>query len=301
MLAVMSGCAQESGGSEKEGLTKVGMTVMTLDNPYFVAFQNSLEQQAEEHGFEPLISSADFDLAKQQSQIETFITKDVDVILLNAVDSRGIAGAVQQAKQADIPVIAVDVGADGGTTATVMSDNYQAGKLAGEYIVERLNGEGNVVLLNGNPITSIFDRVDGFKEAIKGTDIEVVAEQNGKLNRDESYKKMENVLSSHQEGEIDAVFGVNDPTSIGGYLAAKSAGRTDIFFSSVDGSEAAVEFIKEESDMFGFTAAQHPEQEVVEAIKLAKKIIKGEEVPEETLVPVDPVSDENVDEFEPEF
>jgi len=298
------GKEEASGGAEETGskkLTKVGLTVMTLDNPYFVAFKNSLEAESEKEGFEALINSADFDLAKQQAQIENFISKGVDVILLNAVDSQGIAGGVQQAVAAGIPVIAVDVGADGGTTATVMSDNYQAGVLAGEYLAERLGGKGNVVLLNGNPITSIFDRVDGFKEAIaKHPDIKIVAEQNGELNRDKSYSVMENVLSSNPKGEIDAVYGVNDPTAIGGYLAAQAAERTELFFVGVDGSQAAIDFIKKD-ETFGFTAAQHPEQEIVEAIKLAKDILAGKEVEEEVLVPVDPVSKENVDEFEPEF
>ncbi|MBO1511840.1 substrate-binding domain-containing protein [Metabacillus bambusae] len=293
-----------SGGGEEAGskkLSKVGLTVMTLDNPYFVAFKNSLEAEAEKEGFEALVNSADFDLAKQQSQIENFISKGVDVILINAVDSQGIAGGVQQAVAAGIPVIAVDVGADGGTTATVMSDNYQAGVLAGEYLAERLGGKGNVVLLNGNPITSIFDRVDGFKEAIaKYPDIKIVAEQNGELNRDKSYSVMENILSSNPVGEIDAVYGVNDPTAIGGYLAAKAADRTELFFVGVDGSQDAIDFIKKD-DMFGFTAAQHPEQEIVEAIKLAKDLLAGKEVKEEILVPVDPVSKDNVDTFKPEF
>ncbi|WP_226036081.1 substrate-binding domain-containing protein [Aquibacillus saliphilus] len=292
-----------SGDGEKgaKKIEKVGLTVMTLDNPYFVAFQTSLEAEAEKEGFEALINSADFDLAKQQAQIESYITKGVDVILLNAVDSQGIAGGVQQAVAAGIPVIAVDVGADGGTTATVMSDNYQAGVMAGEYLAERLDGKGNVVLVNGNPITSIFDRVDGFKEAISEyPDIKIVAEQNGELNRDKSYSVMENILSSNPVGEIDAVYGVNDPTAIGAYLAAKAADRTELFFVGVDGSQAAVDFIKED-DVFGFTAAQHPEQEIVEAIQLTKDLLAGEEIEEEILVPVDPVSNENANEFEPEF
>lgn len=200
--------AEESGEGK---LTKVGMTVMTLDNPYFVAFKESLDEMAEKEGFEAITESADFDLAKQQAQVEAFIQKKVDVILLNAVDSQGIAGAVQQAVDAGVPIIAVDVDAAGGVTATITSDNYQAGKLAGEYMVERLGGKGNVVLINGNPISSVFDRVEGFKDAIKDyPDIKIVEDQNGKLNRDDSYKVMENILASHPEGTIDAVFGVND-------------------------------------------------------------------------------------------
>ncbi|GAA3314496.1 hypothetical protein GCM10020331_007130 [Ectobacillus funiculus] len=97
------------------------------------------KEAAKELGGEAIVVSADYDLSKQMAQVEDFYyEKKVDMILLNAVDSKGIAAAVQQAKAAGIPVIAVDVGADGGVSATVASDNYLAGKLAGEYLLKRL-------------------------------------------------------------------------------------------------------------------------------------------------------------------
>jgi len=292
-----------SGGGDSGGkqLKKVALTVMTLDNPYFVAYKESLEEVAKAEGFEAIVEGADFDLAKQQAQIEAFIQKKVDLILVNAVDSKGIAGGVQQAVEAGIPIIAVDVDADGGVNATVMSDNFQAGKLAGEYLVKRLNGKGNVVLLNGNPITSIFDRVAGFKEAIKDyPDIKIIEDQNGKQNRDDANKVFENILASHKEGTIDAVFGVNDPTSIGAYLAAKAANRHEFFFVSVDGSKDAVELIKTD-DMFAQTSAQHPKAQVVKAIELAKDLLAGKKVERTVLIPVDSVSKETLDSFTPEF
>jgi ribose transport system substrate-binding protein len=288
-------------GTEKKGeLKKVGMTVMTLNNPYFVRFKESLEEQAKKHGFEAIVQGADLDLAKQQSQVENFIQQGVDVIFLNAVDSRGVAAAVQQAKAAGIPVIAVDVGADGGVQATITSDNFEAGKLAGEYVVKKLNGEGNVVLVNGTPITAIFDRIEGFKAALEGTNVKITTDQNGELDRDKSFSVMENILSSHKEGDIDAVFGVNDPTTIGAYLAAQSAGRDDFFFVSVDGSKEAVDFIKKD-DQFAQTSQQFPSKEIEKAVAIAKKIVKGEEVEKEILIPVSSISDETIDTFVPEF
>jgi len=294
---------QNGGGGDtgEKKIRSVGMTLMTLDNPYFVAYKEALDELAAKEGFTATTESADFDLAKQQAQIEAFIQKKVDVILLNAVDSRGIAGAVQQAVAANIPVIAVDVEADGGVTTSITSDNFQAGQLAGQYLVEKLNGKGNVVLINGNPVTSVFDRVDGFKDAIKDyPDIKIIEDQNGKLNRDDSYKVFENILASHPEGTIDAVFGVNDPTSIGAYLAAKAANRSDFFFVSVDGSQAAVDIMKTD-EMFAQTSQQHPKAQVAKAIELTKLIINGEKVEEKVLIPTDSIHQGNLDQFVPEF
>lgn len=291
----------ESGDAGEKKIQSVGMTLMTLDNPYFVAYKEALDELAEKEGFTATTESADFDLAKQQAQIEAFIQKKVDVILLNAVDSRGIAGAVQQAVAANIPVIAVDVEADGGVTTSITSDNFQAGQLAGQYVVERLNGKGNIVLINGNPVTSVFDRVDGFKDAIKDyPDLKIIEDQNGKLNRDDSYKVFENILASHPEGTIDAVFGVNDPTTIGAYLAAKAANRSDFFFVSVDGSQAAVDIMKTD-EMFAQTSQQHPKAQVAKAIELTKRIINGEKVEEKVLIPTDSIHQGNLDQFVPEF
>ncbi|HJV17330.1 MAG TPA: substrate-binding domain-containing protein [Bacillales bacterium] len=283
-------------------LTNVGMTLMTLNNPYFVAMKKSLDEQAQIEGFKDTVVGADLDLSKQQAQIEDFIQKKVDLIIVNAVDSKGIAGAVQEAVQAHIPVIAVDVTADGGSTATVMSDNFTAGKLAGEYLAKRLNGNGNVVIVNGTPISSIFDRVDGFKEALKAyPNIKIISEdQNGKLSRDESNKVMENLLTAHPKGQINAVFGVNDPTAIGAYLAAKSANRNEIFFVGVDGSQAAVDILKKDNT-FGETSAQHPDQEIVKAVELGKQLMEGKKLDSKTpyLVPVDPITKDNVDKYTP--
>ena len=290
----------QTASSTKSGekkITKVGMTVMTLDNPYFVAYQKALNSEAKKDGFQATVQSADLDLAKQQAQVEDFITKHVDVILLNAVDKKGIAGAVQEAVAAGIPVIAVDAEADGGTTATVESDNYAAGKLAADYVAKRLNGKGNVVVMNGLPMSSIMDRVQGFKDVLKKyPNIKVVAEQNGKNNRSDSNTVFENVLSAHQKGTIDAVFGANDPIAIGSYLAAKNDNRSDMFFAGVDGSSDAVNLIKE-NGTFAYTSAQHPSKQVEKAIELAQQVINGKKVDNKKpyLVPVDPISKDKSD------
>ncbi|MFB9761111.1 substrate-binding domain-containing protein, partial [Ectobacillus funiculus] len=125
LLLIMAACSNGSSnsastsasGSEDKKI-KIGLTVGTLSNPFFVSMSKGAKEAAKELGGEAIVVSADYDLSKQMAQVEDFITKKVDMILLNAVDSKGIAAAVQQAKAAGIPVIAVDVGADGGVSAT---------------------------------------------------------------------------------------------------------------------------------------------------------------------------------------
>ncbi|MDQ7862445.1 substrate-binding domain-containing protein [Peribacillus frigoritolerans] len=210
VIAAMTACsgASESSNGSTDGnegqkgnkqLT-IGVAVGSLANPFFVSMAKGAEEAGKELGAEVLVESAEYDLAKQAAQIENFITKKVDIILLNAVDTKGIAAAVQQAKAADIPVVAIDTNAEGGVDATVTSDNYQAGKLAGEYVIEQLDGKGKIVIIDGPPVSAVSDRIQGFEDAIKDSEIKVIAKQNGEGNREKALTVMESILQANSSG-----------------------------------------------------------------------------------------------------
>ncbi|WP_134704849.1 substrate-binding domain-containing protein [Ammoniphilus sp. YIM 78166] len=298
--ACSNGGSPTAGTSEpdsKEKKIKIGLTVGTLSNPFFVSMAKGAEAAAKELGGEVIVVSADYDLAKQMAQVEDFITKKVDMILLNAVDSKGIAAAVAQAKAAGIPVIAVDVGAEGGVDATVSSDNYLAGKLAGEYLLERLQNKGNIVIIDGPPVTAVTDRIKGFEDAIKGSEVKVVAKQNGEGNREKALTVMENILQANPSGKIDAVFAINDPEALGVQIAAEQANRDKEFFIlGVDGAPEAIEELKKNKS-FVATSAQHPDMIVKQAVDIGLKIINGEKVDPENKVPVELVTQDSVDSY----
>ncbi|UUZ96565.1 substrate-binding domain-containing protein [Paenibacillus sp. P25] len=273
----------------------IGLTVQNLSNPFFVAMSKGAAEAANKNNAEVITVSADGDLAKQTSQIEDFITKKVSMILVNAVDSKGIAGAVAQAKATNIPIIAVDVGADGGVNAVVTSDNFLAGKLAGEYIVKRLNGKGNVAVLDGPPVTAVTDRIAGFEAAVKGTDIKIVAKQNGNGNRETALTMMETILQANGKGKVDAVFAINDPSGVGAKIAAEQAGRDkEMFIVGVDGAPDAVTALKEKKS-FAASSAQHPFDMIQKAVEVGFQILKGEKVESVIKVPVDLITQDNVD------
>ena len=285
--------ASES-GKEDEKLT-IALSVGTLANPFFVAMGKGAEEAGKELGAEVIVESAEYDLAKQTSQIENFITQKVDVILLNAVDTKGIAAAVQQAKDAGIPVIAVDVNAEGGVDATVTSDNYQAGQLAGEYVIEQLGGKGNIVIIDGPPVSAVADRIQGFEDAIKDSDIKVVAKQNGEGNREKALTVMESILQANPSGSIQAVFAINDPEAIGVEIAQEQAGRKDEFFIvGVDGAPEATEAMAKENSSIYATSAQSPSEMVKKAAEIGMKVKNGEDVEDLIKVPVELVTQETL-------
>lgn len=297
MIAVLVlGLASVSFAKSHEGI-KVGITFMTTNNPFFVAMLDAVKDEVEgELNGQVIVSDGQFNVAKQLSDVEDMIVQGIELLLFNAVDSDAAEPAVEMAKEAGIPVVCLDVDAAGPRDMFIGSDNYQAGVQAGEYTVERLGGEGKVVIINGTPITSVRNRYKGFKDVIaEYPGIEIVAEQNGETNLTKSLEVMENVLQS--QSEIDAVFGINDPTALGILAAVESAGREDeMFISGVDGSPDGVQAILDGTAMAA-TSAQNPAEIGRLGVEYGLKILDGEEVPEILPVPVELITIDNAEGF----
>jgi ribose transport system substrate-binding protein len=281
-------------------LESVALTVGDLGNPFFVQIAHGAETQAKQINEKVKFTalSSGYDVNTQTNQIDNFISSNVNLILLGAADSKGIAPAVMRAKQAGVTVVAVDVGAEGGVDATVTSNNKQAGTKDGAYVAERLKGKGQIVVVNGPPVTAVTDRVDGFLEEIKKhPDLKIISQdQNAGGSRDGGLRVMSDLLTAFPK--IDAVFAINDPTAIGCDLAAKQAQRKDFFIVGVDGSPDIVPFLKDPASLVAATAAQDPFLMAEEAVKIGSEIMGGKKPKEElTLIPVGLITKENVERY----
>lgn len=281
-------------------LKAVAVTVGDLGNPFFVQIAHGAEAQAKKYN--PAVKftaeSSNYDVNNQTNQMDNFISSGVNLILLNAADSKGIAPAVLRAKAAGITVVAVDVAAEGGVDATVTSNNKQAGELDGKYVADRLKGKGQVVVVNGPPVSAVTDRVAGFVEVIKQyPDIKIVSQdQNAGGSRDGGLRVMTDLLTAFPK--IDAVFAINDPTAIGCDLAAKQAQRKDFFIVGVDGAPDVVPSLKDPDSLIAASAAQDPYTMSGKAVEIGYDIINGKK-PEQplTLIPVQLITKENVDQY----
>src|SRR6202023_2207878 len=232
------------------------------------------------------------------SQIKDFISAGVDMIVLGAANSKAIATSVKQAKARGIVVVAVDVGAEGGVDATVMSDNKQAGEQAGQYIIDKLHGKGQVIIVNGQPVTSVRDRVAGALSVFKKyPEVKILSQnQNAEGTSQGGQRVMSDLLPSYRH--VDAVFAVNDPTAIGCALAAQQAGRTEFFIVGVDGSPEAVVALKRKQGLFEATAAQDPFVMAQKAVEAGYDVLQGKKPERETiLIPVKLVTRDNVNEY----
>jgi ribose transport system substrate-binding protein len=293
------GLAVHALAADKE-LKSVGLTVGDLGNPYFEQIVHGAAAQAKTYNPNVRVTSlsCNYDMKNQAGQMKDFMTSGVDLIVLGAANSKAIASSVKQAKARGIVVVAVDVGAEGGVDATVMSDNKQAGEQAAQYIVDKLHGKGQVIIVNGQPVTSVRDRVAGALSVFKKyPEIKILSQnQNAEGTSQGGQRVMSDLLTSYRH--VDAVFAVNDPTAIGCDLAAQQAGRTEFFIVGVDGSPEAVAALKRKQGLFEATAAQDPFVMAQKAVEAGYDILQGKKPERETiLIPVKLVTRDNVNEY----
>lgn len=301
-LALLSGMVFAAGQAEEDAPLSVAATFGDLGNPFFFTMGQGVEDAA--RAIDPnasvSVQSSGYDLNTQTSQMENFIANGVDIIILNAADTAGIAPAVRRAKEAGIIVVAADVNADGGVDATVTSNNFQAGQQAGQYIVDRLGGSGNVVIINGPPVSAFIDRVNGAQEVFAANPgINVLSDnQNAGGNREGGLRVMTDLLTAFDE--IDAVFAINDPSGIGADLAIRQAQRSDeMFVVGVDGAPDAVVALNDMESTFVATPSQDPYTMAVRAVEVAYEVMQGNAPADELiLIPTTLITRDNVDEYE---
>ncbi|WP_236838793.1 ribose ABC transporter substrate-binding protein RbsB [Caldalkalibacillus salinus] len=263
MVVLMTGCTTESpvngedvNRSDRDDETLViGLSISTLNNPFFVSLKEGAEQEADNQGVEIITVDAQDDPAKQVADVEDLVQQNVDILLINPTDGDAIVTAINTANDAGIPVITVDRAADGGEVlAHVASDNVAGGVLAGEKIIELVGDEGHIVELEGIAGTSAArDRGEGFNQAMSQSNLSVVASQPADFDRAQGLSVMENILQA--QDNIDAVFAHNDEMALGALQAIEAANR-DIIVVGFDATDDAVQAVEE--GRMAATVAQQP-------------------------------------------
>lgn len=299
--ALLSGTAPALTQSAPVTETRVAVVISDLSNPFFSRISREVEAAVTitEPSATVSVMSSGYDLARQLSQIDDVVEQGYDLLIVNAVDTDKIAPALESAKSAGVIVVALDVNAK-GAQITVTSDNVQAGTVACDYLAERLGGRGDVVVLNGPPVSAVRERVSGCKSALsRHADIRLLSDEGdsgGSILGGLTYMSALLATLPH----IDAVFSMNDPTALGANEAARQAGRDEFFIVSVDASPAAVHAMKQPGSRLVASVYQDPRAMAYRAVELAFALRAGEEVSSEPfLMPVELVTRETMDGFAP--
>jgi ribose transport system substrate-binding protein len=263
----------------------LGLSLSTLNNPFFVTLKEGAEAAAQAAGVELVVVDAQDDSAKEATNIEDLIQKEVDLLLINPTDADAIVPSIEKANEAGIPVFTIDRAASGGVVVShIASDNVAGGRMAAEFLCDALGGQGKVVELEGIAGTSAArDRGQGFNDYMSSecTGVEIVARQTANFNRAEGLSVFENILQA--QPEIDGVFAHNDEMILGAIEAAEAAGRTGIVFVGFDAIDDAVAAV--DAGKLAATIAQQPSEMGRLGVEYAVKYLGGESV--DTYVPVD--------------
>lgn len=284
-LLAATGCQREGGGGGAAGAKRIGVTLLTREHEFYRQLEAGLKEEAGKAGYELIVTSGDFDLAKQQSQIENFIVQKVDAIIVCPADSKGIGPAIEQANAAKIPVFTTDISAQGGqVVAHVASDNLSGGRLAADFIAKQLNGAGEVGIIGQQEVQSGLDRELGFKEEMrKHPGVKIVSVLNGGGVRDRALKAADDMLQGNPG--LKAIFGINDDSALGALSAAEARARKDLIIVGYDATPEAVQAIQRGSNLKA-DVAQQPADLGAKTIEAIKTHLGGGQVEKSIAVPV---------------
>lgn len=293
MLMFSSRNKNESGKPKRT----IGALYMTMNNPYFEVINEEIKAVVESRGDVLETRDSGMDADEQAKQVERFIDEKVDCILINAVDWKKIDTSLEKAKEADIPVIAVDtlVYNQGLVDGTVVSNNYQAGKQCAQDLMKRRK-TGKILFLVQSENKSAIDRIKGFKETLEnaGWKYENVGELECKGQLEVSQPLVESVLNKTKD--IDVVMALNDPSAMGAMAALDAEGMlSDVLVYGADGSPEAKTMIYE--NKMTATSAQSPRTTGKKTVEMLYKILEGKEKQKQYIVPVTLITKDNVDEY----
>ena len=300
--ALLSSCNRETARVGGGGKPTVALVLKTLNHPYFVDMRRGAQEAADRLGVTLQVQAAEreIDVEKQMQIVENLIQTGIQALAITPSGSREIVSALVKARDAKVPIVVVDTRLDPKAAADagvhpetfVGSDNYEGGKLAGEYLVKATGGKAHVGILEGIPGHETGDsRLRGFRDAVKDTaGVTIVASQPANWERDQGFNVFQNMLQAHPD--IDSVFACSDLMALGALEAISAAHRTGsikvVGFDALDDAKKAIA-----EGTMAASVAQFPAEMGRAAIESAVKVIRGEKIPDDIKVKLELVTRDN--------
>lgn len=292
----------EKGDSGKEGLTFAYCT-STLNNPFMTTIGDALKKACEAEGHKLITYDPQYDQSTQISQIEDAITQGVAGIFLLAVDSDGVKTVLESAKAKSVPVIAIDnpVSDVELVAANVASDNFNAGYIIGEAMMEDFPDGAKIAIIDSPTMVACVDRFEGFMKAIKDKGMtekfEICAQQDAQASLEKAMPIAENMLQANPD--IQAFYGINDPTALGIIATLKAAGKAvgkdGIKVYGVDGSPDGKQALVDGT--LDVTSAQSPVGLANTSYSNMKTVLDGGKIESDIKVDTFRIDAENVSKY----
>ncbi|MEV7201831.1 ABC transporter permease/substrate-binding protein [Streptomyces griseoluteus] len=292
-VAVVGATSFLHSGSASTANPKMGLSLSTLNNPFFVQIRSGAEAEAKKRGVDLTVTDAQNDASQQANQLQNFTSSKLGAIIVNPVDSDAASNSVKAADRAGIPVVAVDRGVNKASIdALIASDNVAGGELAARSIGEKLGGKGKIVILQGQAGTSAArERAAGFAKGLKAyPGIRVVAQQPADFDRTKGLDVMSNLLQAHPD--VQGVIAANDEMALGAIKALGSKAGKSVAVVGFDGTPDGLTAVK--GGTLYASVAQQPSQLGRIAVDNALEAVRGKKVQPMVKVPVKVVTKQNV-------
>ena len=267
----------------------IGLSVLTMTNPFFKEIADKLTKAADEAGYDMIVVSSDLDPALQNHQINDFITRKVAAIILNPADSKAVGEAIKQANRKGIPVFTCDIActdSEAKVVCHIATDNYLGGRMAARALMRGMRNQGEVVIVGHQEVESAQLRVKGFRDELAEakSPIVIVQELNGKGARDESFKVASEAFQAHPR--LRGFFACNDPCALGIYAAAVKSGREKGLV--IVGFDGMPEGRKAVLDKWIYAdAMQSTDAIATNTMNMLLAYLDGEKVPDKVLIPTE--------------
>ena len=273
-----------------------GVTVQTMNNPFFLDLEQGLKEVIEAHGDRMVMLDAQFNSLKQKNDISDLLQQQPTALFVNPVNWEGVRGSLIEAKRKNVPVVIVDAPVSDPelVLCQVASDNYEAGRMAAEALA-KVRPQARIVILHHSVNKACIDRVDGFKSVVAThPEMAILDTQEGKGTAEAGRPVTRDLLGRFPE--LDAVFPINDPSALGAISAIESAGKLGkVSVVTVDGSREAIASIQ--AGKLLSTSAQFPRQIGRVAAETFYDHLAGKPVPKDIKIPVKLITKDNAEEF----
>lgn len=300
-----SGAAASGDSGAADGKVKIAYVVKAMSDEFWTNMKAGAEKSAGENNVELSFQAPqkETDVEQQIQMVENAITSGVDAIILSPSDSKALVPSIVKANKANIPVVLVNdtidndaLAAAGGKVETYVGiDQYEAAKLAGDYVVEKFNS-GNVVLLEGiSGVQALADRLNGFKDPVVDSGkFTIAASQTANNDRNQAFNVMQNILSANSD--INIVWAINAESGQGAVQAVQQANYgKDVAIFDFDASSDDVAAIQ--AGTLAGSIAQYPNLQADAAIKAALDAIAGKTLEAHTVTKAELITKDNVEEF----
>lgn len=282
--------------NQKKNAYRVGVSYMTMNNEFYEIMNEEIAARIEAEGDQMILRDPALDEERQRDQISRMLKMGIDLLVVTPVNWESIVPLLEEAKAEGVKVVVLDTNVFNEELAdcTITSDNYQAGVMVGEYFLES-HDQARVIVMTHQAAKSGQDRVQGFLDTVEGRNgIEIVGEIECEGQLEIAMPRLQEAIREGEE--FDSVFCLNDLASVGAVAALDADHLLDqVQVYGVDGSPDSKALIKE--GMMEATAAQFPTKIGQEAAEVIYRLLEGETVEKNIIVPVELITRDNVDDY----